>query len=73
MAESKIPIDTVVTTAGRDARLTVTSHDQAVSLIIQPKTMTNLTPAIEMDISSVNGSITIYANTGSGWNYIRSF
>lgn len=59
------------TTTARYAELTITSHDSVCSIIIQPSTMSATTPAIEMDISS-SGSITIYANTGGGWQHKRT-
>lgn len=59
------------TTDSRWAKLTVTSHDQSCSLIIEPLTPTAATPAVELTISA-SGSITIYSNSGNGWAYKRT-
>ena len=64
--------DLINTMAGREASMTVNSANTVCTIIITPKTITQNTPAIEMDIYASNGNIVIYADTGSGWQYKRT-
>lgn len=61
----------IKTTSARWATLTITSHDSVCSVIIEPQTRTATTPAIEMDINS-SGGITVFSDTGGGWQMKRT-
>lgn len=62
----------ISTMAGREASLIVNSANSVCSLLIMPKNISPTTPAVELDVQGSNGSIVIYTDTGSGWQYKRT-